>query len=147
MHRREADSIRLTYPVVDLRFFESALLTKVKFVLLFAVIAATTFVAWQIGSCELANYELQDDMKDLSAQMGARIGLVQASSESDIEQAVVRKADKYGIQLSPYQVTVDHYGPAEAPEIHIRAEFEATVNLLIYSFNLHFTPEANNARR
>jgi hypothetical protein len=114
---------------------------------MFAVLAAAAFVGWQIGACELANYELQDDMKDLTAEMGARIGMVQASSEADIQNTVVRKADKYGIPLLPYQVRVDRYGSSESPEIHIRAEYDTTVNLLAYSFNMHFTPEASNGRR
>ena len=120
---------------------------KIKFILGFVVVAAAIFVGWQFGSCDLANYELQDDMKDLSTQLGAKIGLAQASSESDIQQQVISKADKYGIQLAAHQVQVDRYGPPEAPEIHIRAEYDALVNLQVYSFNLHFAPEASNVRR
>ena len=120
---------------------------KAKFALLFVVIATAIFIGWQIGSCELANYELQDDMKDISSQLGAKIGLVQANTDSDIQQEIVRKADRYGIQLVPYQVKVDRYGSSEAPEIHIHAKYDVPVNLLVYSFNLHFTPEASNVRR
>jgi hypothetical protein len=120
------------------------LLRKTIFVVVFAALAAAVFVGWQIGSCELANYELQDDLKDLTAQVSAKVGLVPAKSETEIRDIVIQRAAQYGIELLPYQVTVGRYGAAEAPEIRIRVEYDATVSLSVYSLVIHFTPEVTN---
>jgi hypothetical protein len=37
--------------------------------IVFALIASTV---WQVASCELANYELKDDLKDIASMGGAR---------------------------------------------------------------------------
>ena len=48
---------------------------KLKLILGLAVVALSIIVGWQIASCELANLELQEDLRDLAAQTGAYIGL------------------------------------------------------------------------
>jgi len=37
--------------------------------IVFALVASTV---WQIASCEIANYELKDDLKDIASIGGAR---------------------------------------------------------------------------
>lgn len=120
------------------------MLRKTIFVVVFAAVVVALFVGWQIGSCELTNYELQDDLKDLTAQVSAKVGLVPAKSETELRDIVIQRAAHYGIELLPYQVTVGRYGAAEAPEIRIRVEYDATVDLKFYSFIIHFTPEVTN---
>jgi hypothetical protein len=48
---------------------------KAKLILGLAVLALAVIACWQIGSCELADFELHEDLRDLAAQGGARIGL------------------------------------------------------------------------
>ena len=50
---------------------------KVKLILGLAVLALAGVAGWRIASCELANIELREDMRDLAAQVGSRIGLTQ----------------------------------------------------------------------
>ena len=142
-HRIGEFGLQVRLPIFKSEF----LLMSAKSVLLVVAIPVAIFIGWQIGSCELSKYELQDDMKDLSSQLGAKIGLVQASSVSDIQRQVISRADRYEIELAPQQIQVDRSGPPEAPEIYIRAEYDAPVNLLVYSFSMHFTLEASNVKR
>ena len=138
----------MPFPVGDplIRTIDLHLPRKTTYVLVFAALIVAIFVGWQVGSCELANYELQDDLKDLTAQASAKIGLVSAKSDAELRDTVIQRADDYGIELQPYQVTVGRYGATEAQEIRIRAEYDAIVDLKVYSFTIHFTPEVTNQR-
>jgi hypothetical protein len=62
----------------------------VKYVFGIAVLFAILSVGWQIGVAELHNLELQDDLKDLSVQMGFRTGAVAPPSDDDLRAAVIR---------------------------------------------------------
>jgi len=95
-------------------------------------------VGWQIGSFELANIELRDDMRDLAAQVGWRAGLNPPNTDEDFRRAVARRAEGYGIQLEPEQVKVQRSGTDVAPIIYLSADYEARVKLLVFSFALHF---------
>ena len=44
-------------------------------------------MGWQIGSSELANVQLQDDMQDIASQAGTRIGFVEPRSDEDLRRA------------------------------------------------------------
>jgi hypothetical protein len=60
------------------------------------VLIVFAFVAsrlWQVASCEIANYELKDDLKDIASMSGARIGLAaQQSPDDELRATVIRKA-------------------------------------------------------
>jgi hypothetical protein len=115
---------------------------KLKLILGLAVLAFAIVAGWQIGSCQMANLQLRDDLRNLAAQAGARIGLLSPSSDEELRSAVIREAKKYDIQLEPGQVTVQRTGTGEAPIIYLAADYEVPVTLLGYSFSLHFTPSS-----
>jgi len=115
---------------------------KVKLILGLAVLALAGVVGWRIASCELANIELREDMRDLAAQVGSRIGLTPQSTDEDFRRAVVRKAEEHEIQLEPEQVTVQRTGTDEAPIIYLAADYKVGVKLLGFSFTFHFTPSS-----
>jgi hypothetical protein len=50
-------------------------------VLLVEAVLLAGYVGWQIGSCYLADYELNDDMTGLAVQNRARAGLEAVSTE------------------------------------------------------------------
>lgn len=104
------------------------------------VLAAVGYVGWQVGSCELANIELKDDLQDLSAQIGTKIGLSPVRSDAELRAMVVRRADDYDIELRPEQVSVQRTGSGDREVIHLAVDYTARVHLLTYSFTLHFTP-------
>jgi hypothetical protein len=95
---------------------------------------------WQIGACELANIELKDDMQDMASQLGLRVGLSDVASDDDIRGAVLKKADKYGIELLPSQVSVIRDGYGKSANIYITAEYSVPIYLPRYSFQMYFTP-------
>ena len=59
-----------------------------------------------LGLCELANVELESDLRDIASQAGARIGLETMSTDEELRSAVIHKAGEHNIQLQPEQVTV-----------------------------------------
>ena len=108
-----------------------------------AVLLFAAFAAWQITACYVANSELRSDMKDLAVQNGARIGLVSFNTEEELRNAVVARAKEHGIQLAPEQVTVQRTLTPGMLEISLAADYEARVNLLGFSFAIHFTPSSS----
>jgi hypothetical protein len=115
---------------------------KVKLILGLAVLALAITAGWQISSCVLANLELHEDLRDLAAQAGVRIGLVPFSTDEYLRNAVIRDAKRYEIQLEPEQVTVQRTGTARAPIIYLAADYKVRVTLPGCSFTLHFNPSS-----
>ena len=115
---------------------------KVKLVLGLAVLALAGVAGWRIGSCELGNIELREDMRDLAAQVGSRIGLTPQSTDEDFRRAVIHKAEEHEIQLEPEQVTVQRTDTDDAPIIYLAADYKVRVKLLGFSFTFHFTPSS-----
>jgi hypothetical protein len=113
---------------------------KTAIILGLALFLPIAFAAWQIVACYVSNAELQSDMKDLAVQNGARIGLASFSTEEELRNAVVASAKEHGIQLAPEQVTVRRTLTPGMLEISLAADYEARLNLLGFSFTIHFTP-------
>lgn len=114
----------------------------VKLILGLAVLALAVVAGWQIASCEVANMELHEDLRDLAAQTGAYIGLNSFNTDEDFRNAVIRAAKRYEIQLEPGQVTVQRTGTAQAPIIYLAADYNVRVKLAGFSFTLHFRPSS-----
>lgn len=117
---------------------------KAPVILGLAALSLAAFAAWQIAACYVANSELQSDMKDLAVQNGARIGWVAFSTEEELRDAVIARAKQHGIQLAPEQVTVQRTLTPRMLEISLAANYEARVNLLGFSFTIHFTPSSSH---
>jgi hypothetical protein len=115
---------------------------KAKLILGLAILGLAVAAGWQIASCEIANLELQTDMRDIAAQVASRIGLEAPNSDEDLRNAVIHKAEEHDIQLEPAQVTVRRTGSDKTLAIYLAADYKARVNLLLYSFTLHFTPSS-----
>jgi hypothetical protein len=79
---------------------------KVKIIVVVAVVVLGVIAGWQIVLCELANVELESDLRDIASQAGARIGLETMSTDEELRSAVIHKAGEHNIQLQPEQVTV-----------------------------------------
>ena len=115
---------------------------RAKVILGLAVLALAAIAGWQIGSCEVANLALQGDLRDLAAQVGTRIGLDAQSTEEELRNAVIRKAQEHDIELEPGQVTVRRMGTGTSSTVYLAADYKARVKLLGFSFTLHFTPSS-----
>jgi hypothetical protein len=102
--------------------------------------ALAAIIGWQVGACYVANSELQSDMQDLAVQNPFRIGLAPAPTEEGLRDSVIAKAKDHGIQLQPQQVAVQYTFTPDVLSISLAADYKARVNLLVYSFTLHFAP-------
>ena len=112
----------------------------IKIILGLAVLAFISIAGWQIGSSEVANIRLRDDMQDMATQSGVRIGLTNAKSDDDFRNAVLGKARQYDIELAPEQVTVQRTGSDVTGTISLGADYTVPIHLPGFSFTLHFTP-------
>jgi hypothetical protein len=116
-----------------------------KLLLIVGLVALVLAVSagWQIVSCELANRQLQEDLRDLSVQGAARIGLAAPSSDDDLRNAVIAKAKQYDILLQPNQVTVTRAPDGQSPALYVTADYIVPLHVLGLSFALHFTPSSS----
>ena len=96
----------------------------------------------QIAACELGNMELRDDMKDMASQLGMHVGFSVPKSDEEFRNAVVSRAQKYDIQLTPEQVTVERSGEGRNERIYLATSYTVPIHLPGLSFPLHFDLEA-----
>jgi hypothetical protein len=126
--------------------------------LLIAVpILIAVVVAWRIGAVYLANDEFATDVQNLAAQNRARDGSKSIDTEDDLKEAVIDSAQQHGVPLAPDHITVhrtltpgryDEHGTLEAPamlDVSIATDYDAPVNLLVFSFNIHFAPASEHS--
>lgn len=118
---------------------------KAAIILGLAVLLLAASAAWQITSCYVANSELQSDMKALAVQNNARIGLGSFATEDELRYAVLSSAKEHGIQLAPEQVTVQRSLTPRMLDISLAADYQARVNLLGFSYTIHFTPSSSHS--
>lgn len=115
-------------------------MSKLKIIFVLTVLALLVSTGWQLAACELANLELREDLKDIGSLLGTRVGMTDVRSDEYLRQAVIRKAAEHNIMLAPEQVTVEHFGPSEAPVVYLTADYTARVDLPGKTVLLHFTP-------
>jgi hypothetical protein len=117
---------------------------RIKIILGVAVLILAVLASWQIGACELANMNLQEDLRDMASQAGTHIGFVPPSSDEDVSRAIIRKAKEHGIELKAAEVTVRRTNAGEKTStLYLAADYTVPVNLAFFSFSLHFTPSSD----
>ncbi len=89
---------------------------------------------------ELTNYSFQDDLKTV-AMMG---GSNPHTTDQELIDAVIKKAQEHQITLAPENVTVQRIGTPGALAVYLVADYSVPVSLPGYSFTLHFTPTSGN---
>jgi hypothetical protein len=118
---------------------------RIKIVLGSAALFLAIALGWAVSAAELANVNLQEDIRDIAAQGGTRIGLLPPSSDEDISNTVVRKAQGHGIALKPQQVIVRRTSSGETSTLYIAAHYTVSVNFWLFSLNLHFAPSSDKS--
>jgi hypothetical protein len=112
----------------------------IKAVIGFLVIIGLVYSAFQVVPPELNNYSFQDDLRNVAMLGGAN----PHTTDQQLLDEVVKKAQERGITLAPEQVTVQRIGTPGAPAVYLAADYSIPVNLPGYSFILHFTPSSGN---
>lgn len=97
---------------------------------------------WQLGSCELANIELRDDLRDLASQAGSRIGLNSPRSDGDLRNIILRDAERYDIDLAPDQIFIDRSVSDDSSSIYIGVDYTVQIRLPGHSLSIHFNPSS-----
>jgi hypothetical protein len=116
---------------------------RITIILGIAVLVLMVLVGWQVGSWELANMNLQEEMQDLASQAGTHVGFVPPSSDEEVSHAIIRRAREHGIELKLTQVTVRRTNPGEKSTLYVAADYTVPVSLAFFSFKLHFTPSSD----
>jgi hypothetical protein len=116
----------------------------VKIAIGIAVLGLVTIAGWQVGTCELANMELRDDMQDLASQLGTHIGLASSRSDEDLRNAVLNRAKRYKIELMPDQVIVLRTDSGATGTIYLAVDYTVPIHLPGFFFTIHFTPASGN---
>jgi hypothetical protein len=104
------------------------------------VIIGVIYCAFQIIPPELTNYSFQDDLRNIAMTGGAN----PHTSDQELIDTVIRKAQEHQITLAPEQITVQRIGSPGAPAVYVGADYSVLVNLPGYSFTLHFNPSSGN---
>jgi hypothetical protein len=99
---------------------------------------AAVIVGWQIASAEFNNIEFHDDLRDIAAQPGSNIGLNTPKTDDQVREQVVASAAEHGIYLQPEQVQLRRITNGYSARFDLAVDYTARVNLVLYSFNLHF---------
>ncbi|HVO61857.1 MAG TPA: hypothetical protein VMT53_13040 [Terriglobales bacterium] len=117
-------------------------MSKVKIVLLFLLLAFVVTIAWQIGSCEIANFEIRDDMHDLTSQLSSRIGLTQPPTDEELRNTIIRRAKRYGVELQPGQISVERSGSGEHASVRLSADYSVPIRMPGFALIFRFTPSS-----
>lgn len=117
-------------------------------VLIFIIVVAA---GWQIASAEISSIEFRDDLRYIAAQNAANIGVATPKTDDQVREDVVASAAEYGIHLQPDQIqlqriTIAHY-LSNTTRFNLAVSYTRRVNLLLYSFDLHFNQQARNSIR
>jgi hypothetical protein len=112
----------------------------VKATLGFLVIIACVYVGFEVVPPELTNYSFQDDLRTVAMMGGSNMH----TTDQELIEAVVKKAQEHQIALTPENVTVQRIGTPGALAVYVAADYSVPVTLPGYSFTMHFTPSSGN---
>jgi hypothetical protein len=106
----------------------------------FLVIIGLIYAGFQIIPPELSNYSFTDDLRNVALTGGAN----PHTTDQDLIDAVIKKAQEHDISLTPEHVTIQRIGTPGSPAVYVAADYSVPVSLPGYSFTLHFTPSSGN---
>lgn len=95
-------------------------------------------VAWQVAFAEIGNIEFRDDLRDIASQNGVNIGLNPPKTDDQIRQDVVAAAADCGFHLQADEVRLERIADPFHLHYNLDVSYARRMNLLVYSFDLHF---------
>jgi len=69
------------------------------------------------------------------------------TTDQQLLESVMKRAQEHSITLAPEQVTVQRIGTPGAPAVYVGVDYSVPVNLPGYNLTLHFTPSSGNLGR
>ena len=108
---------------------------KFKAVLVTVILLAIVYSAVKMLPPYIDEYQLNDTMQET-----AKFASVTRSGEEQIRATVFRKIEELGIPATKDQVKVT----AVSGRVAISVDYSVPIDLLVYKFDLHFTPSTSN---
>jgi len=109
---------------------------KIKSLIVLIVLGAFVFCCIKIIPLYLANYELQDSMRQMAAYASAY-----RKQDDDIRADVEKKVQELGIPADSKDIQVSDV----SGNVRISVDYTVPVDLAVYQLQLHFHPQVNNA--
>ena len=110
---------------------------KIKGLIGLLVVVGGFYVAWNLIPPYFHNYSLQDDLDDV-----ARRNTYTSTTEDDIKQQVIVKAQNNEITLKENQVTVSRGSNGVA----ISVKYNVHVEMVVHPVDLEFSASSYNKR-
>lgn len=104
-------------------------------IIMILVIAAVIFLAFKLLPPYISNYQLQDSINNI-----ARSATYSTANEEVIRRDVLNAASDVNVELDPSQVAVSR----TRQSVNINVDYEVTVDLMVMTHTMHFTPSAGN---
>jgi hypothetical protein len=112
----------------------------IKLLVGFLAIVFVVYALFQVAPPLMANYSFQDDLKTVALMDSANF----QKTEEDVRTDVMRKVKEHDLPIQPKQVTVQRINTPGMSAVYVAADYSVTVNLPLYSFDMHFTPDSGN---
>jgi hypothetical protein len=106
-------------------------------ILLFAAVAIGLF---QIVPPLMTNYSFSDDLKTVAMMDGGNL----QKTDEDVRNDVLKKAKEHDLQITGKQISVQRINTPGLSAVWVAADYNVTVNLPGYSFDMHFNPDSGN---
>ena len=108
---------------------------KFKAILVTAILAFMVYAAVKVVPPYVSEYELSDKMQET-----ARFASVNRNSEDQIRDAIWKTIDELQIPATKDDIKVT----AAGGRVTISVDYKVPVDLMVYKFDLHFTPSTAN---
>ena len=108
---------------------------KFKAILVTAILLFLAYAAFKMVPPYVDEYQLNDTMQET-----AKFASVTRSNEEQIRATVFRKIEELGIPAKKDDVKVT----AVNGRVSISLDYTVPIDLMVYKFDLHFTPSTSN---
>ncbi|MGD0986685.1 MAG: hypothetical protein ABR874_02670 [Candidatus Sulfotelmatobacter sp.] len=106
----------------------------------FLAIAAVFVGLFQIVPPVLNNYSFSDDLKTVAMMDSSSL----QKTDEDVRNDVLKKAKERDLPIEGKQITVQRINSPGLSAVYVAADYNVTVNLPGYSFDMHFNPSSGN---
>jgi len=112
----------------------------VKLLIGFLAIAAVVVSLFQVAPPIMANYNFQDDLKTIALMDGIN----SQKTDEDVRNDVMRKAREHELPIEAKQVKVQRLNTPGLAAVYVAVDYEVTISLPGYSFDMRFNPNSGN---
>jgi hypothetical protein len=106
----------------------------------FLAIILVVVACFEVAPPLMANYSFQDDLRNVALMDSGNF----QKTDDDIRNDVLRKAKEQNLPIEAKQVTVQRISTPGMSAVYVAADYNVTVSLPGYSFDMHFNPTSGN---